>query len=129
MGQHGPKMSSKRSLASIFGRFWRGSGWIFGGFGRVLEHFLELFYVRTPALSREAPAERLNARGSLPPSVLDNLLIIPPIIPPMRRAKPSGGGFAETVVLLILLPFGGSWGHVGPLFAIFSHFSHVFWAS
>ena len=32
-----------------------GSGKDFGGFGKVLEHFLKLFYVWTPALSREAP--------------------------------------------------------------------------
>ena len=46
MGQHGPKMSSKRPLASILGRFWKGLGRILEGFGKVLEDFLKLFYVK-----------------------------------------------------------------------------------
>ena len=65
MDQHGPKMSSKRPLASIFGRFWKGLGRILGGFGKVLEHFLKLFYVGTPALSREAPWS-VSMRGGSP---------------------------------------------------------------
>ena len=67
MGQHGPKMSSKRPLASIFARFWKGLGRILGGFGKVLEHFLKLFYVGTPALSREAPRS-VSMRGGPPPA-------------------------------------------------------------
>ena len=36
MGQDGPKMGSKRPLASILNRFWMGFARVSGGFGMVL---------------------------------------------------------------------------------------------
>ena len=39
----------------ILSRFWKGLGKVLEGFGKVLVTFLKLFYVRTPALSGEAP--------------------------------------------------------------------------
>ena len=55
MGQHGLKMGSQRPLASILGRFWKGWDRVLKGFGEVLGALSKVFYVRTPALSREAP--------------------------------------------------------------------------
>ena len=37
--EHWPKMGSKRPLASIWGRFWRGLGKVLGGLGGVLGVF------------------------------------------------------------------------------------------
>ena len=94
MCQHGPKMGSKKPLASILERFWQVWGrsgkdfgsilerfWYMSGTGfelaselacesflHVFDHFVRVCYVKTPALSREAS----QCAGIPPPSVLDD---------------------------------------------------------
>ena len=74
--KHRSRMGSKRPYGSILGRFWNvlkrfgedfGRVWIhFGsildGSGRVWLTLFKFFYVRTPALSREAPRS-VSMRG------------------------------------------------------------------
>ena len=58
----------KRPFGSILDRFWR----VLGGFGMDFERFGEgfgkIFYVRTPALSREAPRSIPMRGGPRPPA-------------------------------------------------------------
>ena len=80
---HGSKMVSKRPFGLILGRFWRvlGAFWehfrrvwlVFGlilkGSGRVWLTLFKFFYVRAPALSREAPRSVPMRGGPTPPRV------------------------------------------------------------
>ena len=63
-----------------FGRIWQGFGKVLGGFekfwedlGKVLEAFSQAFLCQDPRAVSRSPAERLNARGSSTPRVLDFL--------------------------------------------------------
>ena len=70
--KHRSRMGSKRPFGSILDRFW----WVLGGlwmdFGRFWEGSGKIFYVRTPALSREAPRSVPMRGGPRPPSVLND---------------------------------------------------------
>ena len=94
--KHWSKMGSKRPSGSILEPFWEGLGRFWGGFGPIFGGILEelgaehgralkrqstemgracsfkLFYVRTPALSREAPRSVPMRGGPRPTSVLDD---------------------------------------------------------
>ena len=110
----------KRPFGSILDRFWR----VLGGFGMDFERFGEgsgkIFYVRTPALSREAPrsvpmrrgprraSERTLPRVRLPGQVLPEGKIWGRV---GRRARPtcvSWVTFSEFVT--VTSHFSGFWG-------------------
>ena len=116
----------KRPFGSILDRFWR----VLGGFGMDFERFGEgfgkIFYVRTPALSREAPRSVPMRGGPRPPSVLDatsptSLLNLPweGLRPLLRRLRVCRRGFSH-------LPLGGLLGYFFAFFFIFFvFFAHL----
>ena len=53
--KHSSRMRSKRPFGSILDRCWGVLGNLWMDFERFWEGFGKIFYVRTPALSREAP--------------------------------------------------------------------------
>ena len=53
--KHRSRMGSKRPFGSILDGFWEVLGGLWMDFGRFWEGSGKIFYVRTPALSREAP--------------------------------------------------------------------------
>ena len=84
---------------------------------------LEFFYVRTPALSREAPRSVPMRGGPRPPSMLNDysptsLPVLPweGLRPLLRRLRVCRRGFAP-------LPFGGLLGHFFAFF--FTFFAHL----
>ena len=112
-------MGSKRPFGSILDRFCR----VLGGFGMDFERFGEgfgkIFYVRTPALSREAPRSVPMRGGPGPTSVLNDysptsLPTLPweGLRPLLRRLRVCRRGFAP-------LPFGGLLGHFFAFFSLF----------
>ena len=70
--KHRSRMGSKRPFGSILDRFWGVLGGLRMDFGRFWEGSGKIFYVRTPALSREAPRSVPMRGGPRPPSVLDD---------------------------------------------------------
>ena len=70
--KHRSRMGSKRPFGSILDRFWGVLGGLWMDFERFWEGFGKIFYVRTPALSREAPRSVPMRGGPGPPSVLDD---------------------------------------------------------
>ena len=63
-------------------------------------------------------------RGGLPPAWLNGR--VKRLVMGVQEARQ---GNAETAAFLIPLLLGGSWGHVGTVFTIFSYFLAVFWAT
>ena len=63
--KHRSRMGSKRPFGSILDRFWGVLGGLWMDFGRFWEGSGKIFYVRTPALSREAPRS-VPIRGGPP---------------------------------------------------------------
>ena len=57
-------------FGKVLARFWEGLKSFGRIWGRSWKHFLKPFYVRTPALSREAPRS-VSMRGGPPPSVVE----------------------------------------------------------
>ena len=70
--KHRSRMRSKRPFGSILDRFWGVLGGLWMDFGRFWEGSGKIFYVRTPALSREAPRSVPMRRGPQPTSVLND---------------------------------------------------------
>ena len=121
--KHRSRMGSKRPFGSILDGFWEVLGGLWMDFGRFWEGSGKIFYVRTPALSREAPRSVPMRGGPRPPSVLDatsptSLQSLPweGLRPLLRRLRVCRRGFEP-------LPFGGLLGHV---FAFFWHFFDFF---
>ena len=119
--KHRSRIGSKRPFGSILVLFWVVLGGFWMDFERFGEGFGKIFYVRTPALSREAPRSVPMRGGPGPPSVLDDyspisLLNLPweGLRPLLRRLRVCRRGF----VLLL----EGSW-------ATFLHLFHMFDAS
>ena len=63
--KHRSRMRSKRPFGSILDRCWGVLGNLWMDFERFWEGFGKIFYVRTPALSREAPRS-VPMRGGPP---------------------------------------------------------------
>ena len=70
--KHRSRMGSKRPFGSILDGFWEVLGGLWMDFGRFWEGSGKIFYVRTPALSREAPRSVPMRGGPRPPSVLND---------------------------------------------------------
>ena len=94
--KHRSRMGSKRPFGSILDAFWEVLGGLWMDFGRFWEGSGKIFYVRTPALSREAPRSVPMRGGPRPPSVLDgtsptSLLNLPweGLRPLLRRLRVS----------------------------------------
>ena len=121
--KHRSRMGSKRPFGSILDGFWEVLGGLWMDFGRFWEGSGKIFYVRTPALSREAPRSVPMRGGPRPPSVLNgtsptSLLNLPweGLRPLLRRLRVSRRRFWGQALL------EGSWAIFLHLFAFFSVF-------
>ena len=117
--KHRSRMGSKRPFGSILDRFGGVLGALWMDFGRFWESSGKIFYVRTPALSREAPRSVPMRGGPRPPSVLDDysptsLPNLPweGLRPLLRRLRVSRRLFGDS-------PFGGSWATLSHIFRFF----------
>ena len=122
--KHRSRMGSKRPFGSILDRFWGVLGRLWMDLERFWEGSGKIFYVRTLALSREAPRSVPMRGGPRPPSVLNDysptsLLNLPweGLRPLLRRLRVCRRGFGPA-------PFGGLLAH---FFAFFRNF-FVFFA-
>ena len=120
--KHRSRMRSKRAFGLILDRCWGVLGNLWMDFERFWEGSGKIFYVRTPALSREAPRSVPMRGGPRPPSVLNDysptsLPVLPweGLRPLLRRLRVSRRVFEDS-------PFGSSW-------ATFSHIFRFFCAS
>ena len=116
-----------------FGRIWEGFGKVLGGFekfwedlGKVLEAFSQAFLCQDPRAVSRSPAERLNARGSQPPSVLDFLEFRLSQFPPWEGLRPLWRRVRGGRRLFDSPPLGGV---LGSFFALFSLFFRILAAS
>ena len=119
---HAPILSFKFHSNFDFGGFWRSFGRILG---RFWEGFQKIFYVRTPALSREAPRSVPMRGGPAPLRVLDDSFINPSLVllleglrPFLRRLRGGRRTFGYG-------PFRGHFSHFFAIFRIFSHFGRI----
>ena len=120
--KHRSRMGSKRPFGSILDGFWEVLGGLWMDFGRFWEGSGKIFYVRTPALSREAPRSVPMRGGPGPPSVLNgtsptSLPVLPweGLRPLLRRLRVSRRVFEYA-------PFGGLLGHFFAFFITFFAF-------
>ena len=124
--KHRSRMGSKRPFGSILDRCWGVLGNLWMDFERFWEGFGKIFYVRTPALSREAPRSVPMRGGPRPPSVLNDysptsLLNLPweGLRPLLRRLRVSRRLFDPA-------PFGRVLGNLFASFRIFFvFFAHL----
>ena len=114
----------KRPFGSILDRFCR----VLGGFGMDFERFGEgfgkIFYVRTPALSREAPRSVPMRGGPSPQRVERYFTNLAPVLPwegrsPSEKASHMASRFLHR----------SFWEGLGPLFRICSHLFRFFFVS
>ena len=118
-------MSLERILGGfgkVLARFWEGLKSFGRIWGRSWKHFLKPFYVRTPALSREAPRSVPMRGGPRPPSVLNgtsptSLPNLPweGLRPLLRRLRVSRRLFGDSPL----------WRLLGHFFAFFSLFLRI----
>ena len=124
--KHRSRMRSKRPFGLILDRCWGVLGNLWMDFERFWEGFGKIFYVRTPALSREAPRSVPMRGGPGPPSVLNatsptSLLNLPweGLHPLLRRLRVCRRVF-------YIPPFGRVLGHFFAFFNIlFAFFAHL----
>ena len=86
--KHRSRMGSKRPFGSILHGFWIVLGGLWMDFGRFWEGSGKIFYVRTPALSREAPRSVPMRGGSPTPQRVERLFTNLPPQPPLGGASP-----------------------------------------